>query len=555
MTKTKNKKREAPIWSATSNDAAQLFRDIYFGKYPPDSKASIAHKDLTRNFRLYNGNSFTTHFKKFQERVRCFREFGTGIDNEEFRKKLKLHILPPPEERAPTFQPVRFLQDIHEAEIRAPRRHHSEVVKDDNNDDDNDDETIDETYMDSRKDDISLDGFEIESFLGFQINDNGNNNGNDNYNKNINKTTNENVYDNTHENEKENVFEYEDNNMARSTESTTAEAVGIKKIVRLPGGVWTGYIKHEPGFKGHFYIGEDARSIWKKSYIHPEFLHATNLYGRIGLDRGNVSVAHLQQTTDEELRDTKKDQGGYYHEEKLFALSKEVHKDFYDENGAKTSKLKHKMGVDDVSWLVFWVREREPEVGFSPEATIDFERRRRTNHAAEDNANVAPAPFQFGNTGGNFVQQPTFQQPFQQPPQQYQQPLPQYQQPPPQYQQPPLQYQQPPLQYQQPSPVLQQQHPQAYQQMHQPVNLFPSTANNMGAFHQTTGGAPMATAAGTPHQAAVSGGVLAADSNNASTGRSASVMSTRNTRPRIDQTVAVAPTNGSFMDAEDGLDV
>jgi hypothetical protein len=88
-----------PTWSAEGLDAAQLFRDIYFGKYPDGTKVSEVYEDEERPYRRYNRDGFYRQYKKFLEKVETYKTFGTGL-SETFRHKVKLNKPPGPEEKS-----------------------------------------------------------------------------------------------------------------------------------------------------------------------------------------------------------------------------------------------------------------------------------------------------------------------------------------------------------------------------------------------------------------------------------------------------------------------
>jgi hypothetical protein len=94
-------KKKGPVWKTWGQDAAQLFRDIHFGKYQADTEVQIIHQDPARPYSQYNKSGFYKHVKTARQRVETFKTLGTGLDNEEFRKVVRLDQAPAPEDAAP----------------------------------------------------------------------------------------------------------------------------------------------------------------------------------------------------------------------------------------------------------------------------------------------------------------------------------------------------------------------------------------------------------------------------------------------------------------------
>ena len=162
--------------------------------------------------------------------------------------------------------------------------------------------------------------------------------------------------------------------------------VGVKVLTDLPGGLKACYVKLESGFKGIFFFSEDKKSIMKKVYICNDFFNASTIFSRQGFDSMNVAVAHMQQKTEELLKKTKKDNLGYYREEKVFEFSKKLINSFFDERGNVHNKVKHCEGSEvGVAWVTFFVKERPIDIGQSPEASIDYDNRRTASNAFNRN--------------------------------------------------------------------------------------------------------------------------------------------------------------------------
>lgn len=57
------------IWSSTGDHAVQLFRDIYFDKYPKGTPTLIIYHDPDCQYSLYNKEGFYRHYKQFVETI------------------------------------------------------------------------------------------------------------------------------------------------------------------------------------------------------------------------------------------------------------------------------------------------------------------------------------------------------------------------------------------------------------------------------------------------------------------------------------------------------
>jgi hypothetical protein len=121
-----------PVWSKDNDDAVQLFRDIYFEKYPTGTRATVVYNDPKRSYGKYNKDGFARHFKSTLEKVSTFKTFGTGL-SESFRHRCRLNVRPDPEDRA----------------SKITEKKHGEDNKESDDEDD-------ESYDDSGEEDVTL---------------------------------------------------------------------------------------------------------------------------------------------------------------------------------------------------------------------------------------------------------------------------------------------------------------------------------------------------------------------------------------------------------------
>ena len=69
---------KAVRWSSQGDDAVQLFRDFYFGKYDHRTQPTDIHGNPTHNYQQYNKSLFTKMVKGFRNLVSTYKALGTG---------------------------------------------------------------------------------------------------------------------------------------------------------------------------------------------------------------------------------------------------------------------------------------------------------------------------------------------------------------------------------------------------------------------------------------------------------------------------------------------
>lgn len=102
----KNQKQKAEArWSRNGEFAAQLFRDIYFGKYKPgaDGKydALEIFNDPERDYKKLSQTNFYGHIEQVATRVDQYKTSGTGLETDKFRRLVDLDNPPSPVDREP----------------------------------------------------------------------------------------------------------------------------------------------------------------------------------------------------------------------------------------------------------------------------------------------------------------------------------------------------------------------------------------------------------------------------------------------------------------------
>lgn len=317
-----------PVWSATGDHAAQLFRDIYFNKYPVGTPPSVVFEDPDRPYSKYSKEGFYKQYKSSIEKVNTFRTFGTGL-KETFRAKCRLNNLPTEEERGAVFGTDQ-LSDVYNSEE-------------------------DEDYNDtgSQGEDITLAGFEVESLLGnLEIED-------------------------KKKPKKARKKKNENNNRELLELLIMSDSLISPRLTECSGGNIAGTVPLLTGFDYELTIAENCRDIMQKVYVPDTYLDAKKLFNRHGLNEQNVFVAGVQADINKQKKKTKTNEmGKHYIENVLFSLDYEVEHSFYDGQGNKENKIFEGKGPGGIRWAFFYLKKKEFESLKSPPAKIDRDNRR-----------------------------------------------------------------------------------------------------------------------------------------------------------------------------------
>ena len=91
-------------WKKNGPVAAQLFRDIYFGKFKPSTQVAEIHACPNRPYSQLNLNTFYKHVKSTRDGVANYKNLGTGLDNREFVNLVRLNEPPEKEDAGATFE-------------------------------------------------------------------------------------------------------------------------------------------------------------------------------------------------------------------------------------------------------------------------------------------------------------------------------------------------------------------------------------------------------------------------------------------------------------------
>jgi hypothetical protein len=326
-------------WTKNGVDAAQLFRDIYFDKIGKYTRAGEAHAIPDRSYHHFNKNGFFKHYKNVKERVDTFKRFGTGLDDENFKRKIRLHEPPSQEEQGATLTVLNYP-------------------------DNEDEESLDETYQENGEDDITLDdAFELESFLG-------------------NLTIADNKKKTTPVKKKTNQPTKIEGMVTMRASTMTNNVLGKKILTEYPDGRFSCVVKLNSGFNGTFVVSEDGTKVIQKEYVPSTLCCAKNIYYKMGLDDQDVHVVTLQAEIDRLKKDAKKGEGGFHYDETvIFNLPVEVVTTFVDNKGNPDHRVNIGTDKDGVEWAYFFMVGIQAKKVSSPEPKIQ---RDRTRHRARE---------------------------------------------------------------------------------------------------------------------------------------------------------------------------
>ena len=340
----KKNKSGTTRWSKYGPHAAQLFRDIYFGKYKrgDDGEFDIdtIFNDPNRNYSELTPNSFYGHVDDIAERVESYRTRGTGLGTQAFRELVNLSKIPPAEDRASNIG-----DDGNEKEEEALSSSDSD----------------DSSYFGAKEDDISLDSeFEEEDTE-------------------------------TKEEEEETKPKAKAKNTPKKTPSKTAskktparevehatkmatkdDTGDIKYMYKLPDGRVCCVFQLTSGCEGNFEFnkGKSKTKIILKRQMPRWAYSAHRVFRRKGLDPNNANVVGLQNIMD---KTRKKDieamgmdpdtyTGAIYRTREIFDVAKvgvnEVLPFFLDELGHQTTDIYADANVG-AEWVFFWLKDKD----------------------------------------------------------------------------------------------------------------------------------------------------------------------------------------------------
>jgi hypothetical protein len=348
-----------PVWKQFGDDAAQLFRDFYFEKYPITTSAATVFGDLSRPYRFYNKTSFYKHLKTTINRVKTFKEFGTGVDNELFLRKLRLDQVPSSEERG------RGSTGLANNQLLDGR--------DDNYDSDSDDETF--KTRDGYEEDVPLpDTFELESFLGnLSIHEDQ-------------EVVEDGAFKSIKRERRKKMNIGSDNNGDFNND------LGVKYLVQLPDGRLCAIVYLPSGFQGYFMVSEDGKKVIMKTKIPKVMISAERCFQKLGLGKQDAFVVHMQSKMNDLIDNYGKktddfgDTSKIVNEKVIFKLPFEVKRTFFNERGDED----HQCQIGEysgVEWSYFFMVNANVQKLASPEPKMSRDRSRPRRLSNNNNNN------------------------------------------------------------------------------------------------------------------------------------------------------------------------
>jgi hypothetical protein len=301
--KAKGKDKDTVPWKKGGPDCVQLFRDLYFKRYTDKTPPLQIYWDPERGYSKYSLSYFCYDIlKKTRNTVNTYRSLGTGLESDDYREKLKLHLAPPPAEgQSPFFANVERQQATEEKEEEPPIEYFCiDNLKGDEFGEEEDGEDV--SYKPHKSvEDEELDGFfELESLLsGLSIKE-----------KNI-KAIRKTI---------------KGNKMFINTK------FGKKYLSELADGRFVCVAVLPSGWEGSIYVSECQEEIWMKTEI-PSFLtKAKEIFRFSGATEEYNYIMSLQATIDK-AKDQDEDSKTMELNEKLFELPTKVNKKFTNSKG------------------------------------------------------------------------------------------------------------------------------------------------------------------------------------------------------------------------------
>ena len=326
-------------WKKNGPIAAQLFRDIYFGKYKKGSDGKFNAREIAtdpnREYKNLARTSFYNHIEQVSKRVDQYKLNGTGLETEEFRRLVNLTEPPPPEDRAAD----------------------ENVASDSEEDSD---------FFEDEEDDITLEGFEEEESAFAEARELG-------------------EIKNTKQpsGKKKKI-----SRSASTLISEMTESGDTKYLATEPDGRLVCVIHLPSGFDGtiEFNDGETKNKVLLKEHKQQWMYNAARVFEQKGLDANNIHVVTLQEEMnkqkDKDIKATGENPESYdgpiIKSRTVFDLPFPVTPYFYDEKGKQTYDIN--VDGNDAEWAFFWMLDASKVPKPRPRATrlVRNRNRRRT---------------------------------------------------------------------------------------------------------------------------------------------------------------------------------
>lgn len=355
----KQTKKATTRWNKTGPIAAQLFRDIFFGKYKRNSAGKFdfneIYNDPTREYTGLAEKSFYNHIESVAERVAKYKKDGSGLGTEAFRRLCRLHEPPPPEDCGKDKEEKSGFAEESDPE--------------------------DSTFASDLEDDITLESFEEEEESAFkELKETGN----------ITDTKKK-------QNKQKNI------SSGPPKQVTMPPTSGATRYTFTTPNGHMGFAFQPPsGFDGSLELSEDNTQVICREVIPDDLYDAVVVYKRLGLHTDNVHVVALQAEMDRQKkldilamgRDPSNHIGEIWRKWVAFDLGEKVEPTFFDNRGQVTDDIWIDGSDHGASeWIFFWLKKKAERKG-GKSARLNRNRRRRQdeNNGGNNGGRPAPAP-------------------------------------------------------------------------------------------------------------------------------------------------------------------
>ena len=346
---TNAKKQATQRWHKNKPIAAQLFRDIFFGKYKRGSTGKFnfheIFNDPTREYNTLAEKSFYAHIESTAKRVEKYKKDGSGLETEAFWRLCRLHKPPLPDERATNLEDPQHKEEEDE----------------------------DSTFYRDDEDNITLGSIDtVEESAIKEVKKSGK------------------------------ITDSADKKPPpKPTHVLMPPTVGATRYSFTTPNGHMGFAFQPPsGFDGSLELSESNSEVLCREIVPPELYDAVTVYKRLGLPADNVHVVALQAEMDKQReadiiamgKDPTNYQGQIERKWVAFQLEEEAEPTFFDNRGHESDDI----WIDssdhgDSEWIFFWLKKKKAQKGGK---TARLNRNRRRQRDEEQNNQPRPNPAQ-----------------------------------------------------------------------------------------------------------------------------------------------------------------
>ena len=369
--KSKNKVSGSVRWDKYGPYAAQLFRDLYFGKYTRKENgkfdtASI-YNDPTRKYHKLSKHSFYKRVEEIDERVQAYKTNGTGLGTADFRQLVNVKRIPPPEDRSPDFPVPSIDEDDDEEEEESESEEEESEEESEVNEQDralSSSDSEDSTYFGANEPDVELDAdFEEEEEQEEVMPPK----------KRVSEPKKKKMPKKTSKNPSDDVMKEVEAALKKVHLGNDESSFDTKYMYKLADGRICCVFQLTSGFDGNFEFnpGKVKTKIMLKRIMPRWSYDAKKVFRRKAFNNNNANIVELQTLMDKQRRDDIVAMGigdpetytGQVHRSRVvFDVStvgvEEVLPYFLDENGNQTPDINADGGNTAGEWVYFWLRDK-----------------------------------------------------------------------------------------------------------------------------------------------------------------------------------------------------